>query len=159
MSTPHILSLCHLQEHSLNFLGKYKYVLVVFSTSFTSLLVFLHLLQSIIHPPACSIHLDFLSIHTVGSYSLAYDASATLKFFGTSPSAKCLFFFSKAFSWFSIWLVLSCIMFFLHQLEKKTYADLLLLLFLCNPWKTVLEITLLFKIWNPSSQETGLISW
>lgn len=97
MSTPHILSLCHLQEHSLNFLGKYKYVFVVFSTSFTSLLVFLHLLQSIIHLPACSIHLDFLSIHTVGSYSLAYDASATLKFFGTPPSAKCLFFSPKPF--------------------------------------------------------------
>lgn len=96
----HILSPCHLQEHPLNFLGKYKYVFVVFRTSSTSSSLFLHSLQSIIHPSACSIHLDFLSIVITRSYSLAYDAPASLQLFAIPPSAKCHLFqyFLQTFS-------------------------------------------------------------
>lgn len=86
MSAPHILSLCHLQEHPLNFLGKYKFIFVVCRTSSS---LFLHSLQSIIHPPACSIHLDFLSIPITRSYSLAYDVPASLQLFVIPPSVKC----------------------------------------------------------------------
>lgn len=59
LSAPRILSLCHLQEHPLNFLWKHKHVFVVYKTSSTSSSVFIHSLQSIIHPPAHSINLEF----------------------------------------------------------------------------------------------------
>lgn len=69
-SAPHILSFCYLQEHTVNFLGKYKYVFVVFRTSSTFFQLFLHLIpfHFFILYNRVFIHLLFLFIMLYFSY-------------------------------------------------------------------------------------------
>lgn len=156
----HILSPCHLQEHPLNFLGKYKYVFVVFE----DFLHFLFIISSFFTIYYSSVCLFCSSWFLVHRYHQKLFFSLWCSCISSAPchSTKCQMspfsVFSPDFFWFSLWLVLSCIILFLHQLGNNTHGDLLLLLLLANPWKTVLKITGGFQNWNPSPQEKSLMS-
>lgn len=149
-SAPHILSFCYLQEHPVNFWEKYKYVFVIFRTSSTFFQLFLHLIPFyfFIHYNLVFIHLLVLFI--ILSFSCLSPGGILQLFmllhlfrslsFHQVPNVIFFSIFSKHFFWFSLWLVLSSIIFFLHQLGKNRYGDLLLLSLLAKTSKTVLKI-------------------
>lgn len=136
---------------------------MIFRTSSTFFQLFLHLIPFyfFIHYNLVFIHLLVLFI--ILSFSCLSPGGILQLFmllhlfssmsFHQVPNVIFFSIFSKHFFWFSLWLVLSSIIFFLHQLGKNRYGDLLLLSLLAKTSKTVLKIKGACNTENPLPRE------